>query len=104
MPGRFKSENVTDTQEAFMVGLTDQRVANLWAVADDWADLKPETKEFLRDASPDDIKQLENSIRFIAASRLMGKVMWWAGAAIFAIVMGGFTMWERVQAFFHHKN
>lgn len=104
MTGRSALEEITPIQQAFLKGLTDQRVANMWTAADDWADLRPETKEFLRTASPDDIKQLENSIKFIAASRLMGKVMWWTGAGVFAVVMGGFALWEKIEAFFKHKS
>lgn len=37
--GKFDPEKITDVQEAFWVGLTPQRVANMWEAADDWADL-----------------------------------------------------------------
>lgn len=33
--GRSKVDDMTRVQDAFMVGLTDQRLANLWAAADD---------------------------------------------------------------------
>ncbi|WP_420131928.1 hypothetical protein [Rhodopseudomonas sp.] len=102
-------EELTDVQRAFLVGLTDQRVANLWAAADDWHDLRPEAKELLRNARPEtlewleraseeDVELLRYSISFIAASRLLGKVTWFVGAALFGIAVGILTLWDRFKA------
>ncbi|MFC0243698.1 hypothetical protein [Rhodopseudomonas telluris] len=107
-------ENLTDVQRAFLVGLTDQRVANLWQAADDWHDLRPQAKELLRNARPEtlewleraseqDIELLRYSISFIAASRLLGKVTWIVGAALFGIAIGVLTLWDRVRAAFVAK-
>jgi hypothetical protein len=102
-------DDLTDVQRAFLVGLTDQRIANIWEAADDWHDLRPEAKELLRHArpetlvwleraSPQDIELLKYSISFIAASRLLGKVTWVIGAALFGIAIGFLTLWDRVKA------
>ncbi len=113
MPGRFKIENMTDVQEAFFVALTDQRAANMLAVADDWADLKPEAKDLLRNAEPEtlkwleraskeDIEQLKYSIKFMAASKILGKATWMIIAALFGVALGVLTLWEKAGAFFKH--
>lgn len=110
-----KPEGLTDVQEAFFVGLTDQRVANMWAVADDWADLKPEAKELLHNAEPEtlkwleraskeDIEQLKYSIKFMNASKVLGRAAWIVGAILFGLIMGGFALWEKIEAYFRHKS
>jgi hypothetical protein len=80
---------MTDVQEAFWKGLTDQRVARMWAVADDWDDLshdakeflrsaKPETLKFLKDARETEIKELENGIELVRSFKTTGRVLKWA--------------------------
>ena len=102
-------DDLTDVQRAFLVTLTDQRVANICEAADDWHDLRPQAKELLRNARPEtlewleraseqDIELLKYSISFIAASRLLGKVTWVIGAALFGVAIGFLTLWDRVKA------
>jgi hypothetical protein len=114
MPGRFKPDEITPVQEAFFVGLTDQRVANIWAAADDWAELSPDAKNLLRNAEPatmkwleraskEDIAQLQYSIRFMSASKLLGSFVWYGmlglvGAAVLVLQFG-----EKVKSFFGTK-
>lgn len=103
MPGRFKPEEVTDTQEAFWVGLTHQRVANLWAVADDWADLSPEAKAWLRRADKEKIEQLNSTIEFMSASKIIWKFLWVGGGMILAAFVGFTTLWKTFGEFFTVK-
>ena len=114
MSGHQKPDGLTDVQEAFFIGLTDQRVANMWAAADDWSDLRPEAKDLLRNAdletlkwleraSPEDIEQLRYSIRFMNASKVLGRAAWIVGATLFGIVIGFVTIWEKLSDFFRHK-
>jgi hypothetical protein len=109
MSGRFRPDDMTSVQEAFMVGLTDQRVANLWAAADDWAELSPDAKNLLRNAdkttlkwleraSPDDITQLQYSIKFMEASKLLGKVAWVTAAAICGGLITVLTLWDKIKS------
>ncbi|MGO3933444.1 hypothetical protein [Rhodopseudomonas pseudopalustris] len=99
---------LTEAQKAFLVCLTDQRVANILEAADDWFDLRPEAKDLLRNAKPetlewleraskDDIELLKYSISFISASRLLGKVGWFISAMLFGIAVGVLTLWDRVK-------
>jgi hypothetical protein len=57
-----KTGPVTDVQQAFWKGLTDQRVANMWDAADFIHDLSPEAREFLRKADKDKVAQLNSHI------------------------------------------
>jgi hypothetical protein len=114
MTGHFKPEEMTAAQKAFWIGMTDQRVANMWEAADDWADLKPEAKDLLRNAEPttlrwleraseDDIKQLQYSVKFLEASRLLGRFMWFVVASLFGAVIAVMTFWEKLQTFLKAK-
>lgn len=114
MTGRQKPDDMTDVQEAFWIGLTDQRVANLWEAADYIAELKPEAKDLLRNAdkatlkwleraSEEDVAQLQYSIKFMEASKLLGKVAWIAAAAFFGALITLLTLWEKLQALFKTK-
>jgi hypothetical protein len=89
MATRRNPDEMTDVQEAFWKGLTDQRVARMWAVADDWDDLSHEAKEFLRSAKPEtltflkdareaEIKELENGIELVRSFKTTGRVLKWA--------------------------
>lgn len=72
---RLKHDELTDVQAAFIEGLTDQRVANMWAAADDWADLSPEAKEWLRRADKEKISLLNAQLNFYANSKVIWKFL-----------------------------
>ncbi len=101
--GRFDPDTMTPEQHAFWVGLTTQRVANMWAAADDWADLSPEAKEFLRRADTAKIKQLDATIRFMNAAGIIGKFLWIFGATLFALFIGATQLWKAFGEFFTVK-
>lgn len=93
MAGEIPSD-ATDVQKAFWKGLTDQRVANMWAAADDWADMSPEAKEFLRLADKKKIEQLERHIEFMNTASAVWKFLWVGGASLFAIFVGITQLWD----------
>lgn len=114
MMGSTKPDGMTDVQWAFWVGLTDQRVANLWDAADYIADLKPEAKDLLRNAdrstlkwleraSPEDIEQLQYSIKFMEASKLLGRVAWFVAAFICGAIITFVTAWDKLKSVFVTK-
>jgi hypothetical protein len=107
--GLFDPDEMTDVQRAFWIGLTDQRIANIWEASDYIADLSQEAKDLLRNAdkktlrwleraSAEDIDQLQSSIKFMEASRLVGRIVWWLTAALFGSVITFLAFWERVSA------
>ncbi len=106
--GIFDPENMTDVQKAFWIGLTDQRIANIWEASDYIAELPKEAKDLLRNAdksalkwleraSPEDIAQLQQSIRFMEASKLLAKVLWFLVAGVVLTILNA---WEKIAAFF----
>jgi hypothetical protein len=101
--GKFDPEKVTPVQEAFWVGLTPQRVANMWEAADDWAVLSPEAKEFLRGADKEKIKQLNSTISFMNAAGIIGKFLWIGGATAFGLFIGLTQLWKAFGEFFTVK-
>jgi len=107
----FDPDKMTDVQRAFWVGLTDQRIANIWEASDYIADLKPEAKDLLRNAdektlrwleraSPEDIEQLQYSIKFMEASKLLGRVAWIVAATLFGAAITFLTLWDKLSALF----
>ena len=102
MPPR-ESGGYTDVQIAFWRGLTDQRVANLWEVADLIGDMnhdsreflrsigapenkallkffreaRPETLEFLSSARANEIEKLRDGIQYVVATQLLGRFGRW---------------------------
>ncbi|MBV5268992.1 MAG: hypothetical protein JZU55_02575 [Afipia sp.] len=90
-------DDATDVQKAFWKGLTDQRVANMWAAADDWADLSPEAKEFLRRADKKKIQQLNSHMEFMNAAGIVWKFLWVGGATIFAMFVGITQLWDWIS-------
>lgn len=112
--GSDKPDRMSDVQAAFWQGLTDQRVANMWDSADFIAELRPEARDLLRNADPktmkwleraseDDIAQLDYAIKFIGASKLLGRAAWIVGATLFGIAIGVMTIWDRVKTLFVAK-
>jgi hypothetical protein len=102
--GIFDPEKMTDVQKTFWVGMTDQRVANLWDASDFIAELKPEAKDLLRNADketlrwlerarPEEIEQLQRSIKFMEASKLFAKIFW------FLVASGAITFFALTDKF-----
>jgi len=98
--GKFDSEEMTDVQHAFWVGMTDQRVANMWEAAEFIADMSPEAKEFLRKADKRKIEELESTLRFMDASNIVLKFLWIGGATIFGAVIALSQAWDYLAKFF----
>jgi mannose/fructose/N-acetylgalactosamine-specific phosphotransferase system component IID len=90
--GKFDPEDLTDVQQAFWVGMTDQRAANIWDAADFIADLSPEAKEFLRKADKDKIKQLNANLEFYSTSRAIWRFLWIGGS----VLVGAATLWKTI--------
>lgn len=77
-----------------MVGMTDQRAANIWDAADFFADLSPEAREFLRRADKEKIDELEATLKFMKATGIVSKFLWVGGATIFGIVISITQAWD----------
>jgi hypothetical protein len=92
--GKFDPDDMTDVQEAFLVGMTDQRAANIWEAADFFADLSPEARAFLRGADKEKIEELESTLRFMNATGIIWKFLWAGGAVIFGLAVGITQAWE----------
>jgi len=101
--GKFDPDNMTDVQEAFLVGMTDQRAANMWDAADFIADLSPEAKEFLRHADKEKIEQLDATLKFMNATNIIWKFLWVGGATIFGLAVGITQFWEWFSKLFTVK-
>lgn len=106
--GIFDPDEMSDVQKAFWMGLTDQRVANIWEASDYIADLPQEAKDLLRNAdksalkwleraSPEDIAQLQYSIKVMEASKLLAKIFWFLVAGALVTLLG---VWEKISTFF----
>jgi hypothetical protein len=106
--GKFDPDKMTDVQKAFWFGLTDQRIANIWEASDYIADLPQEAKDLLRNAdksalkwleraSPEDIAQLQYSIKVMEASKLLAKIFWFLIAGAVMTLLG---VWEKVSSVF----
>ena len=98
--GKFSPENMTDVQEAFWIGMTDQRVANLWDAAEFIADLSPEAKEWLRHANKAKIEELESTLQFINNANIVRKFLTIAGATIFGAIIAISQAGEWLSKFF----
>ena len=92
-------DNITDVQRAFLKGMTDQRVANMWDAADFIADLSPDTKEFLRKADKQKIEQLDATLKFMNATGIIWKFLLAGGVTVFGLAKA----WEWLSQFFTVK-
>jgi hypothetical protein len=90
--GKFEPETMSDVQKAFMVGMTDQRAANLWDAADFIADLSPEAKEWLRNADKKKIEQLNANLEFYVTSKAIWRFLWIGGSMLGGVL----TLWKTV--------
>jgi hypothetical protein len=97
--GKTDWDSLTDVQRAFLLGLTDQRVANMWAAADDWADMSPEAKAFLRTADKEKIKQLDSALRFMESTSVIWKFLLATGITMFGLVQA----WDWLAKYFTVK-
>ena len=113
MTGR-KFPDLTEAQEAFLVSLTTQRVANLMETADFISDLGNEAKDFLREAEPDtlkflrkarstEIKELERGIELVRAMKTTGRLIRWTVIIVFGCWLGAISIWDRIAGLFIHK-
>ena len=93
-------EGLTDVQRAFWVGMTDQRVANMWEAAEFIADMSPDAKEWLRRADKAKIEELESTIQFINNANVVRKFLMISGATIFAILVAASQAWDWLSKFF----
>ncbi len=91
-PRKFDPDAMTDVQMEFWVGMTAQRVANMWDAADFIADLSPDAKEWLRKADKKKIEQLNANIEFYSTSKAIWRFLWIGGS----VVVGLATMWKTV--------
>lgn len=98
-----KVEDLTDVQIAFLKGLTDQRVANMWQVADDWADLSPAAKDWLRQTDKKKVEQLNSTVDFMNAAGIVWKFLWVGGATAFGLFIGITQIWEAISKLFTVK-
>jgi len=105
--GHFDPEKMTEAQKQFWVGMTPQRVANMWDAADFIADLPNESKDLLRNADkstlkwmerarPEEIEQLQRSIKIMEASKLLTKVFWFL---ITGAILTLLDVWQKLAAF-----
>jgi len=101
--GKFDPDDMTDVQEAFLIGMTDQRAANIWDAADFIADLSPEARAFLRTADKKKIEQLDSTLRFMDATGIVWKFLWVGGATIFGLAVGISQAWEYISKYFTVK-
>ncbi len=90
--GKFDPREMTDVQEAFLVGMTDQRAANIWDAADFIADLSPEAREFLLSADKEKIKQLKENMEFYSTSKAIWRFFWVGGSMLLGLV----TLWKTI--------
>lgn len=109
--GIFDPEKMTEAQKTFMVGLTSQRIANIWEAADYIGDLSKESKDLLRNADkatlrwlerarPEEIEQLQRSIKVMEASKLLTKVLWFLLTGAILTVL---DVWQKIATFFKVK-
>ena len=109
--GIFDPDEMTDVQKAFWIGLTDQRIANIWAASDFIADLPQEARDLLRNADPatlewlerarpEEIQQLQRSIKIMEASKLIVRFLWFLLAGVILTLLG---IWEKIAAVFKVK-
>lgn len=111
---------MSDVQEAFWVGLTDQRVANLWDAADLLADMPehsrkllldvkkgpvefllnadPSTIAFLRKASEDQIDNLNDGLKLIVSLRLVARIVKAGLITMCGALISVLLVWEKVQS------
>ena len=93
-------KEMTDVQEAFMRGMTDQRAANMWDAADFIAELSPEAREFLRGADKQKIERVESALRFMEVGNLVWKFIIVGGATLFGAITGILALWDYLSSHF----
>lgn len=96
---KFDVDKLTDVQKAFLVALTDQRAANMLDAADFIFDMSPETKEFLRKADKDKIRQLDATLKFMSATGIIWKFLLASGVTMFGLAKA----WDWASQYFTVK-
>ncbi len=120
---------ISVTQRAAVAALTDQRIANIFAMADLVGDFNPEVVEFLRclgdmdhkplrkflldsrhetfgflaDLRPDELAELGNAIENARAIRRGGRLLKWSVVTLFGAFVGMSVVWDKVSAIFQAK-
>jgi len=90
--GKFDPATMTPAQEAFWVGMTDQRVADVWEAAGFIAELSPEAKEFLRKADRGTIAELNANLDFYRTSKAIWRFILVGCSAAVGLV----TLWKTI--------
>jgi|GEM_PF-4896315 hypothetical protein len=93
-------EGLTDVQRAFWVGMTDQRVANMWEAAEFIADLSPDAKGWLRRADKEKIEELESTLQFYNNANIVRKFLMIAGGTIVGAIIAISTAWDWLSKIF----
>lgn len=125
----MNDEKLTDTQLAFIRGLTDQRVANIWSMSDLVGDFNPSVMEFMRclgdlehkplmkfmlesraetftflaGLRPDELEELGNAIENARAIRRGGRLLKWSIVTLFGTFVGMSVIWDKVSVLFQLK-
>jgi len=130
-PRRFgdeqEGEGLTRTQEIFWQSLTDQRIANIFLIADVIGDAqsdglaflrvlgsnseehralrrfllqaKPETLRFLTELREKEVDDIEEAIETARSIRRTGRVMRWGAVTAAAAFLGMVAIWDKLVLF-----
>lgn len=105
MPDRYADLSLIARR--FIETLDDERVVRLTEAADLIRDMPAESRDFLRNAdkgtlrwleraSPEDISQLQYSIKFMGASKILGRALWISLVAFAGMALTVVTLWDKV--------
>lgn len=74
--------------------MTHQRIATLLAAVEFYEDLSPEARTWLRKADKDKIDQLNSTLDFTHASKIIWKFIWVGGGMVVAAFVGFSSLWK----------
>jgi hypothetical protein len=108
MQDHSQPSKMTKAQVAFWVGMTDQRVANMWEAADLIAGLGADGKEFFRAADPatfkflkglreEEVKDLAACVKYFIAFRTAFSFIFWGVGVLLAAFVAVITAWDKVS-------
>ena len=112
----------TSPQKVFLKAMTDQRVANLFLVADVFGDMgpdgltfmramgdpeykrlrefllraRPETLKFLTDLRTNEVADIEEAIETARSLKRTGRVMKWGTVTMAAAFLGFLAVWDKL--------
>jgi hypothetical protein len=89
----------TEAQKAFWKMMTVQRIANVVASADFYQNLSPEAKRWLLKADKQKISQLNSTVDFMNASKIIWKFLWVGGAMVGGAFIGVSQFWKALKEF-----